>query len=123
MPDGKAVPSPPLKAVMFFDGASAADGYGGDVFLHDSRNGVTRMSFVQYLNRVSQPHEGEYRLVKLCLGKLNGDRLLLADVEYIRSNAKCDALGPSKSDVRCRLDMAFRAVWYAATGGEDLMPI
>ena len=122
MPENKAI-YPPFKAVMFFDSMSAADGYDSQVFLHDSANGVTRSSFRSYLARVSRPHDEAYKLMKLYPEKTDGDKRLMADIEYIKENAMEDALGPGKADVKCKLDMAFRSVWYAATDGEELMPL
>lgn len=103
----------PYKALMLFNLDEQTNSYDKDVFLWDSVNGVQRMSFMTYLERVQEKHDGAYKLVKLNIARATN--LAVADFKFLQA-AKLSAVGRSE-----KVYMVFRSLWYCATGEE--MPL
>lgn len=107
------------KALMFCKDINDSNNYDHDVFVHNSVDGVYRMTFRSYLRKISEPHDGSYQLEKVYPEKLLQSGTAQADAQYIINHVKHDGYNmEGKTD---KVYMAFRAVWAAVTG--ELMHI
>lgn len=105
----------PFKALMLFNADENMNGWDHDVFLYNSVDGVVRMTFTEYMRKIEEKHDAQYKLFKLGMGRLDG--LALSDFKWFKSHVTAQQTKYRDAKVL----MVFRELWYAATGEE--MPI